>query len=100
MRSALIFILVITFSLSINAQSETSSLSSEFFAEELTIEKSINIALHKNSSLQKSTNLLDGLESNVQASYGNFLPTLGVGASWDWTRSSSYPIRTLANASF
>ena len=87
MRSALIFILVITFSLSINAQSETSSLSSEFSAEELTIDKAINIALHKNSSLQKSTNLLDGLESNVQASYGNFLPTLGLGASWDWSRS-------------
>ena len=55
--------------------------------EELTLDDAIQIALHKNSSLQKSVIGLEGFESNVQASYGNFLPTLGVGANWDWTKS-------------
>ena len=55
--------------------------------KELTLNNAIQIALHKNSSLQKGLNNLESSESNVQQSYGNFLPSLGVGASWDWTRS-------------
>ena len=55
--------------------------------EELTLDDAIQIALHKNSSLQISINGLEGFESNVQTSYGNFLPSLGVGANWDWTKS-------------
>jgi len=55
--------------------------------EALTLKDAIQIALHKNSSLQRSLNGLEGFESNVQASYGNFLPTLRVGANWDWTKS-------------
>ncbi len=55
--------------------------------EELTLDDAIQIALHKNSSLQKSIIGIEGFESNVQASYGNFLPTLGGGANWDWTKS-------------
>ena len=58
-----------------------------FAQEELTLQKAIQIALHKNSSLQKNENNISSFESNVQTAYGNFLPTLGVGASWDWTRS-------------
>jgi len=55
--------------------------------EELTLDDAIQIALHKNSSLQISINRLEGFESNVLASYGNFLPSLGLGATWDWSRS-------------
>ncbi len=55
--------------------------------EELTLDDAIQIALHKNSSLQISINGLQGFESNVQASYGNFLPSLGLRATWDWSRS-------------
>jgi len=55
--------------------------------DELTLDDAIQIALHKNSSLQISINGLEGFESNLQASYGNFLPTLGVGAAWDWSKS-------------
>ncbi len=55
--------------------------------EELTLDDAIQIALHKNSSLQKSVIGIEGFESNVQASYGNFLPTLGLNAGWDWSRS-------------
>ena len=58
-----------------------------FAQEELTLQKAIQIALHKNSSLQKNENNISSFESNVQTAYGNFLPTLDVGASWDWTRS-------------
>ena len=55
--------------------------------EELTLDDAIQIALHKNSSLQKSVIGIEGFESNVQASYGNFLPSLGLNAGWDWSRS-------------
>lgn len=75
MRTALIVILFTL--ISVNNYSQ----------EKLSLTKAIQIALHKNSSLRQSTNTLQGFESNVQAAYGNFLPTLGVGASWDWTRS-------------
>lgn len=75
MRTIFAFILTSIISVSALAQ------------KELTLNKAIQIALHKNSSLQKGLNNLESYESNVQQSYGNFLPTLGVGASWDWTRS-------------
>jgi outer membrane protein len=57
--------------------------------EELTLNDAIQIALHKNSSLQTSFNRLEGFESNVQASYGNFLPTLGLRADWNWSRTDA-----------
>jgi outer membrane protein len=75
MRTIIVFILFIIISFT------------GFSQEELTLDDAIEIAMHKNSSLQKSINGLEGFESNVQASYGNFLPTLGLGASWDWSRS-------------
>lgn len=55
--------------------------------EKLTLEKSINIALHKNSTLLKSTNQLESFESGVQAAWGNFLPTLGANAGWQWSKT-------------
>jgi outer membrane protein len=72
MRTFLLSIILIFFTLATQAQ------------EDLTLDKAIQIALHKNSTLQKSVNSLDGFESNVQAATGNFLPTLGFGASWTW----------------
>ncbi len=41
--------------------------------EKLTLEKAINIALHKNSTYLKSSNQIESFESEVQAAYGNFL---------------------------
>ena len=76
MRTIFVFMLFITISFMGYGQ------------EELTLNDAIQIALHKNSSLQRSYNGLEGFESNVQASYGNFLPTLRVGANWDWTKSN------------
>lgn len=75
MRIVYVLILLVVFSFQSYAQ------------KELTLTEAIQIALHRNSSLQKNVNGLKGFESNVKASYGNFLPTLGAGASWDWSRS-------------
>ena len=63
--------------------------------EKLTLENAIGIALHKNSTFLKSASQIEGYESNVQAAYGNFLPTLGLGASWDWSRSDVEGVGTI-----
>ena len=55
--------------------------------EKLTLDKAIGIALHKNSTLLKSSSQIEGYESGVQAAYGNFLPTLGASASWQWSKT-------------
>ena len=63
-------------------------LSTNIIAQEkLTLEKAIGIALHKNSTLLKSSSQIEGYESGVQAAYGNFLPTLGANASWQWNKT-------------
>lgn len=77
MRSPLVFMFLILFTFS------------SFSQEELTLNKAIQIALNKNSSLQKSINGINGYESSVLASYGNFLPSLGLNGSWDWSRNES-----------
>ena len=55
--------------------------------EKLTLEKAINIALHKNTTYLKSSNQIESFESEVQAAYGNFLPTLGANANWQWSKT-------------
>ena len=75
MRTIFVFLLFVVISITGYSQ------------EQLTLDDAIQIALHKNSTLQKSVNGLEGYESNVLASYGNFLPSLGLGAGWDWSRS-------------
>ena len=64
MRTILLGLILILFTITIQAQ------------EDLTLPKAIQIALHKNSTLQKSINGLDGFKYNVQASYGILLPSL------------------------
>jgi outer membrane protein len=63
--------------------------------EKLTLEDAIGIALHKNSTFLKSASQIEGFESNVQAAYGNFLPTLGLNANWDWSRSDVEGVGTV-----
>jgi len=75
MRFTLIIFLTIFLSASIVPQ------------EKLTLEKAIGIALHKNTTLLKSSNQIDSYESGVQAAWGNFLPTLGASANWNWTKT-------------
>ena len=55
----------------------------------LTLEESVNIALQRNTILQKSVNNIDSYRSNVKAAYGSLLPTLGAQGSWQWTRSET-----------
>jgi outer membrane protein len=55
--------------------------------EKMTLENAIGIALHKNSTLLKSSSQIDGFKSGVQAAYGNFLPTLDASARWQWRKS-------------
>ncbi|MCU0332442.1 MAG: TolC family protein [Ignavibacteriaceae bacterium] len=68
---------------------------SAFSQDKLTLEKAINIALHKNSSLIISSSQIEGYESGVQAAWGNFLPTLGLNAGWDWSRSDVKGVGTV-----
>ncbi|MDR3667918.1 MAG: TolC family protein [Ignavibacteriaceae bacterium] len=55
----------------------------------LTLEDAVNIALQRNTLLQKSVNSIDSYQSNVKAAYGNLLPTLGLQGNWQWTRSET-----------
>ncbi|MCW8804700.1 MAG: TolC family protein [Ignavibacteriaceae bacterium] len=55
--------------------------------EKLTLDEAIGIALHKNSTFLKSSSQIKSFESGVQAAYGNFLPTLGANASWQWNKT-------------
>jgi outer membrane protein len=55
--------------------------------EKLTLDDAIGIALHKNSTFLKSSSQIGGFESGVQEAYGNFLPTLGANASWQWNKT-------------
>ena len=75
MRSTILILFITLLSTNIIAQ------------EKLTLEKAIGIALHKNSTLLKSSSQIEGYESGVQAAYGNFLPTLGANASWQWNKT-------------
>ena len=77
MRSTILILFITLLSTNIIAQ------------EKLTLDKAIGIALHKNSTLLKSSSQIEGYESNVQAAYGNFLPTLGASAEWRWTKSDN-----------
>jgi outer membrane protein len=68
---------------------------SSFGQEKLTLDEAINIALHKNSTLLISSSQIEGYESGVQAAWGNFLPTLGLSAGWDWSRSDVKGVGTV-----
>jgi outer membrane protein len=53
----------------------------------LTLEDAVNIAMQRNTILQKSENSIKSYESNVKAAYGNLLPTLGAQGGYQWTYS-------------
>ncbi len=75
MRLLITSLLITLFSLVVPAQ------------QELTLNQAIQIALHNNSGLKQSVNGIPGYETNVLAAYGNFLPSLGLSGSWDWSKS-------------
>lgn len=55
----------------------------------LTLDEAVGIALQRNAALQRSANSISSYESNVKASYGAFLPSIGASGSWDWRRNES-----------
>ena len=55
----------------------------------LTLNEAINIALQRNTTLQKATNNLQASQSNVKAAYGNFLPNISASGGWSWNRSEN-----------
>ncbi len=55
----------------------------------LTLNEAVNIALQRNTTVQKAVNNLQSFKSNVKAAYGNFLPDISASGSWGWTRSES-----------
>jgi len=58
-----------------------------FPQQELTLDEAIRIALQKNSGLISNENELKRSESNVDAAYGKFLPTLSAFGNFDWNRT-------------
>jgi len=58
-----------------------------FAQNQMTLDQAIRIAIQKNSGLMTQENELARGESGVTAAYGNFLPTLGLGAGWNWNRN-------------
>jgi outer membrane protein len=53
----------------------------------LTLDQAINIALKRNTSLQKSTNSIQSSESNYKASVGALLPNISASGNWNWNNS-------------
>lgn len=53
----------------------------------LTLDQAINIALKRNTTLQKSINSLQSSESNYKASIGALLPSISAGGTWGWSNS-------------
>ncbi len=62
--------------------------SNNYAQEKLSLNDAINIALHQNTGLIKSRNNLQTNSSAIKSAYGNLLPNLNVGASWNWQRIS------------
>jgi len=65
----------------------------------MTLEQAINIALKRNTTLQKSLNSLKSSESNYKASLGGLLPTVGANGSWSWSNSTQQGSSVLVGGS-
>jgi len=64
--------------------------SSEFSQQKLNLNQCVEIALRKNYTLQKSGEAIENAQGKKISAYGNLLPSLFAGASYDWNRSE-YP---------
>ncbi len=53
----------------------------------LTLDAAINVALHRNTALEKSTNSIRSSESNLKAAWGGLLPSLNAQGGWQWSYS-------------
>ena len=57
--------------------------------EKITLSQAITIALNHNTSIVKSTNSLETTEASLKNAYGNLLPSLNVGGSWNWQHTDA-----------
>jgi len=60
---------------------------SSFPQKIMSLSEAVQIALNRNTSLQKSYNSIESYESSVKSAYGNLLPTVNAQGSWSWSRS-------------
>lgn len=77
MRTVLSFLLIIANTIFLFAQ------------KQLSLNEAIKIAVNRNTSLLKSTNSLKNSESNVKTAVGNFLPTIGANAGWNYSKNEN-----------
>jgi outer membrane protein len=57
--------------------------------KQLSLNEAITIAVNRNTTLLKSTNSLKNSESNVKTAVGNFLPTIGANAGWNYSKNEN-----------
>ena len=57
-----------------------------FAQQTFTLQDAITAALNKNTSLIKQQNNLATQSAAVKSAYGNLLPNLNAGGSWNWSR--------------
>lgn len=60
---------------------------SGFAQKSLNLQQAVDLALQRNTQLQKSTEALKSYESGLKASFGGLLPSLSANAGWSWSRS-------------
>ena len=53
----------------------------------LSLNEAVNIALHRNTALQKSVNNISSSESNLKAAWGSLLPSVSAQGGWQWSYS-------------
>ena len=54
--------------------------------EKLSLNDAITIALNSNTNVVKSSNSIAAYQSDVKSAYGNLLPNLSLGGSFNWQR--------------
>lgn len=58
-----------------------------FSQRNMTLTDAVQIALNKNTQLQKAAESIRSYESNARAAFGAILPTLSGSAGWNWNRT-------------
>lgn len=74
MKRLLVIILIASAITSVSAQ------------KRLPLDEAISIALQKNTMLIKMKNAISNSESQVKSAFGDFLPSIGAQAGWNWQR--------------
>jgi len=75
----------------------TTSTSSLFSQEKITLREAITLALNQNTSLLKSKNNLETSNAALKNAYGNLLPSLSFSSGWSWQRVSNSQGATVIN---